>query len=384
MELANTLKQFSASTGIPLAAYTGDDVIAEYGTFTPNPALAIMDGLGISDDGIYYTISPDYLFCGYMRDGERVAVLGPVLYYRCTKKLARNILRMIEQNQERELELMRWFRSMPTCNIERFQQALSFLRMLLKSSVSDTPVFVPYLAPMALEKTLPQVFPIINTQGLELERRVLKAVESGDVGDMEAILYTLNTDAIDFGYLAEDAIRSFKNTFIMSIALISRAAIKGGVDYDTAIWLSDDYLLQIESLNSYPEILNFIRQMFMDFTRRVAKLRQLPSDSPVVTRISRYIHTHMHEKVRLPDIAVQLGMNSSYLSRHFREKTGMTIKQYTTKMKIDEAKRLLEYTDLSLSGICAHVGFSDQHYLHTVFKKQTGTTPTVYRHDIRG
>ncbi|MBQ8605765.1 MAG: helix-turn-helix transcriptional regulator, partial [Clostridia bacterium] len=53
------------------------------------------------------------------------------------------------------------------------------------------------------------------------------------------------------------------------------------------------------------------------------------------------------------------------------------------RMKVEEAERLLRETELSVAQVAQELGFSDSKYFNTIFKKQTGITPAVYRKEQR-
>jgi len=63
----------------------------------------------------------------------------------------------------------------------------------------------------------------------------------------------------------------------------------------------------------------------------------------------------------------------------FKQVTGISFKEYLNKVRIEEAKSLLEHTDYSIMEIAVACGYSDQSYFTKVFKKATGITPKQYR-----
>ncbi len=383
MDIVKLLQQLSTSTGIPIAMYEGEKLICEYGTFHPNPAYIIMKKLRLAQNGVFYTITPDYMLCGYIAFEDKKIVIGPVLFYKCTHKIAKDILFLLQQDNRHESEVMRWFRNMPTCNKERFISALLFIKNIIGHDTPNNAIQVSYPDIATPKSFNTPNLPFINHLDDKIEKNLLFSVETGDVSEMKRIIYPSNANVSDFGKLAENAVQSFKNTFIMSASLVSRAAIKGGLDYTTAITIFDEYIVKLEKLNNYHEILNLIQHMFMDYTRRTAKLQLIPYNSAIAIRVCRYILNHINDKIRLSDIANDLDMNPSYLSRVFKQKTGITISNYISQKKTDEAKRLLENTNLSILAISNRLGFSDQHYFQSIFKKYTGTTPRAYRIDIR-
>ena len=84
--------------------------------------------------------------------------------------------------------------------------------------------------------------------------------------------------------------------------------------------------------------------------------------------------------VNLSDyISGKLRYDYSYLSNLFSEVESTTIEKYFILQKIEKAKELLVYDELSLSQIADELGYSSVAYLSAQFKKITGFTPTYYK-----
>src|SRR5918993_2652464 len=69
----------------------------------------------------------------------------------------------------------------------------------------------------------------------------------------------------------------------------------------------------------------------------------------------------------------------SYLSNLFSEVEGITIEKYIIHQKIEKAKELIIYDELSLSEIAYRLGYSSVAHLSNQFKKVTGLTPTHFK-----
>jgi two-component system response regulator YesN len=63
----------------------------------------------------------------------------------------------------------------------------------------------------------------------------------------------------------------------------------------------------------------------------------------------------------------------------FKEETGIPVTEYINMARIKKAKELLANTSLKVYEIAYEVGFNDQHYFSSVFKKIVGLSPTEYR-----
>jgi two-component response regulator len=88
---------------------------------------------------------------------------------------------------------------------------------------------------------------------------------------------------------------------------------------------------------------------------------------------------YMEPDISLNTVAEHTGLSPTYFSTVFKQEVGMNFIDYLTKTRIDEAKRLLRSTDKRISDIAQEVGYRDQHYFSSAFKKYQGDTPKAYR-----
>ena len=91
-----------------------------------------------------------------------------------------------------------------------------------------------------------------------------------------------------------------------------------------------------------------------------------PTDAPLQTNLSDYL-------------ARALGKDYGTLSKLFSEATGTTVEKYVIAQKIERAKELLTYGELTLNEIADRLGYSSTAYLSAQFKSVTGLTPTQFR-----
>lgn len=73
-----------------------------------------------------------------------------------------------------------------------------------------------------------------------------------------------------------------------------------------------------------------------------------------------------------------LGKDYSALSRIFSSSTGTTIEKHLINQRVERAKELISYGELSVSEIANHLGYSSVQHLSTQFKKIVGVTPSQY------
>jgi AraC family transcriptional regulator len=95
----------------------------------------------------------------------------------------------------------------------------------------------------------------------------------------------------------------------------------------------------------------------------------------VITRI--HSGEEADRKFNWSDIlAEELNHDYNYLSSLFSSVEGITLEQYIIRQKIERAKELLFYDELTLSQIAVKLGYSSVAHLSSQFKKTTGLTPS--------
>ncbi|REE87450.1 AraC-like DNA-binding protein [Paenibacillus taihuensis] len=98
-----------------------------------------------------------------------------------------------------------------------------------------------------------------------------------------------------------------------------------------------------------------------------------------VKRSMAYIQYHAFEGITVQQAAKAAGMNRTYYSVAFAEKTGKSPSDYITQVRLDKAKRLLAETDASITEVAYTTGYSSLYAFTRTFKNRFSITPTAYR-----
>ncbi|MEE0979322.1 MAG: AraC family transcriptional regulator [Muribaculaceae bacterium] len=110
-------------------------------------------------------------------------------------------------------------------------------------------------------------------------------------------------------------------------------------------------------------------------------LSDFMSDDPL-SKIYSYLINNHREELSIGDVAEYIHMNPSSLCRYFRQKTGKTIVQTLTEIRVECACKLLSNTALTISEILWRSGFHNQGHFNKAFRQIAGITPTEYRNSI--
>ena len=135
---------------------------------------------------------------------------------------------------------------------------------------------------------------------------------------------------------------------------------------------------KLDACSSQGELAAFHREMLAAFQQR------LDLDDPIqlpgaIRTVRRYIRSHYKENLKLTDLAKQANLSPAYLSSLFFQYCGVSITDYILACRMEQAKRLLLYSSLSIVDIAGLCGFADAGYFSKCFKKIEALSPGAYR-----
>jgi AraC family transcriptional regulator len=112
-------------------------------------------------------------------------------------------------------------------------------------------------------------------------------------------------------------------------------------------------------------------QLIRDYTDGLSQCK--------LQRAIAYIKEHMTENLSLKEMSAVVEMSPHYFTRLFKQSTGLSAYQYVIHCRMEQAKHLLCKQDLSVAEVSQRVGFQNQGHFTNAFRKNTGTTPRMYR-----
>jgi len=98
-----------------------------------------------------------------------------------------------------------------------------------------------------------------------------------------------------------------------------------------------------------------------------------------VGEVIRHMATSSGNGLTVQGVARAVGLSSAQLAYLFRRETGMSVKEYATRIRVEIIKRLLAETDDKLDIIAEQLGFCDAPHLSRVFRRICGCPPGEYR-----
>ena len=101
--------------------------------------------------------------------------------------------------------------------------------------------------------------------------------------------------------------------------------------------------------------------------------------SPEIKAAIEYISKNLSVELGISDICEKINLAPSTLTRKFRKETGMSVGEYIDKLIMFRAERALISSDCSILEISEEFGFCDQFYFSRRFKEKYGISPREYR-----
>ncbi len=299
-------------------------------------------------------------------------MLGPVFLSTVTETHLRRHLVRIRSTPEQEKRMLEMVQIVPTLQLD------SALRIscMLHYSVNHT--------------VIPQEKVVIQNPGMEKdesdwnnsrwhgswigEQRFFQSVIEGRADGLREF---------SGGQVGEigggDPLRQAKNEIIVLSVLCSRAAILGGVSEEGALNLEDFYIQQVEAAKTVPETRQIGFVMHQDYVERVQRARSHQNRAPLVRACTEYVETHILDKIRVKDIAAEIGYTENYISSAFKAEMGESLLEYVNRRKIEMAMKIMNGMVISIAELSDRLAFANPSYFSAVFKKITGKTPAEYQ-----
>ena len=209
------------------------------------------------------------------------------------------------------------------------------------------------------------------------EQREQQAIRTGD---LEALYDSFGETYIGkIGTLSRNPLRQAKYLGVVLTAVSSRSAIAAGMFPEIAFSMSDAFIQRIDSVKSESEAYALMRQMEIEYCKAVRQLTGKSGDNQIIKRCKELIFQNLYTRITSQQLAEQLEVNPSYLSRLFLKEEGVKLTDFIAQKKIDVSKDRLRYTDESYTEIALALGFASQSHFGQVFKKWTNLTPKQYR-----
>lgn len=231
-----------------------------------------------------------------------------------------------------------------------------------------------------------QIQEIINQKvywqtGANIEKILFECIKNGYPEELKKYLeyyfdYTVKKEFLN------NNIRNQKDFSIIFIATLAQAAIEGGMDFKYA----NKYCLQsvktVENKMNITEIQQFNAEIAYDLANQINMIKR-KNQTKLIRDCKDYINNNIFAELKVYEIAEIFCLNEKYLASKFKEETQETMKNYINRKKVEQAKRMIQASDITLSEIATYLSFADQSHFTRIFKKFAQVTPHEYKRNMK-
>lgn len=151
----------------------------------------------------------------------------------------------------------------------------------------------------------------------------------------------------------------------------------------------------ITDLDAQPERRLALKHLMYDLLYRIVtsfsyvgeeqneQLNDLAMSSDFMQEVVQYVKTHIHEELRVQDLADSFNISPSYLTRSFKRYVDRTPMAYIQMLRLNVATQYLMNTDYAVQYVADMSGFGSLRSFERAFKEQYNSTPTEYRRERR-
>ena len=382
------LNMYYFDINIPMYIYANNtfDTYVPPQTSLTFPPQKYIDILVSKSDRISYCATDYGVYFGCLRldfGTTQYLIIGPVSNVPYSKETLHNMYRDYVVSNENREEFHNFLKRIPHISKLSLISKLVFINYCIYKEVltpSDfledsvtTNTFSPEIANLNYNKKENYLY----NKSYVLEDTILKLVRTGDLEGFRSLQF--NEDNFHTGITGDNAIRQLKNNIIISTTLCTRAAIDGGLEYDTAYELSDLFIQTAEQMHN-PDMLHELSyKICYTFAEKVAQTKIPTSTDDRLQKAIQYIQQNTNQHITVRDVSNYVGFSQSYFSAYFKKNLGFAVSDFILRCKLEEGRRLLQFTNKPISTISTFLCFSSQSHFQTAFKKQFGITPNEYR-----
>lgn len=142
------------------------------------------------------------------------------------------------------------------------------------------------------------------------------------------------------------------------------------------------YILKPFDNNDFKNTLLKLKSSFKEIVTDSLQINDMNLSSSCKTSMINYIKTnYTNPDLSLSKLEDIFNLGRTSIASYIKRETNMTFTDYVTYLKINRAKELLLHSDISINKISELLGFNNQHYFSSFFKKHVGVSPLQYKNN---
>ncbi|MFD0682230.1 MULTISPECIES: helix-turn-helix domain-containing protein [unclassified Paenibacillus] len=212
---------------------------------------------------------------------------------------------------------------------------------------------------------------LLDTDADAWKAEIMESLESKDVSMSNQVLERWAVWVREQQF-APESIYTFANE---RIGDFSRIIALRGISKPDRLDNYTEHQLRMMDLDDLHQLLLHVAEAVVSGIQ----LHKSTKEYHLAQRITRFMEEHLHEQIGLQEVADFMNLSTSSVSSVFKMETGSTVYESLTKMRIDQACKLLATTDRKIADIAQQVGYQNENSFIRSFRKLKSVTPGKYR-----
>ncbi|KRF03333.1 hypothetical protein ASG89_23095 [Paenibacillus sp. Soil766] len=147
--------------------------------------------------------------------------------------------------------------------------------------------------------------------------------------------------------------------------------------HDRFLFEETERAAAFDTFHTLGELRHYLKSYATDTKQLISEHANL--GETVITVAESIVREHYNRDLQLAEVANRVSMNYSYFSKLFKERTGLTFTAYLTKVRMEEAQKLLKDPTLRINEISEKVGYGNLYHFSRAFKNYFGVSPKEHR-----
>lgn len=207
-----------------------------------------------------------------------------------------------------------------------------------------------------------------------IEHALFEAIKLGKIDKVETQLNKMFNEILKYSY--DDMILFITNLAINSQKLINNLY---NINNENSCANIRDFIHNLNKFETVEDTKLWLLNLYKGVIDKLTK-KKLNKTNVLINDVKKYIHNNFsNPSLSIDDISDHFTISTNYLRSIFKNTAGKSISKYIADYRFNEAKSLLNTTNLPVVQISNKVGYTNSNYFYTAFKKAYGISPAQYR-----
>ena len=208
----------------------------------------------------------------------------------------------------------------------------------------------------------------------EQKKLLLTNIMTGNISTAQKIMRSILKS------LSGDDMRYCLDFVVDMLSSISEMLLENNVQLYRVIQPYIDYR-SIINIASMAELEKYCDRIFGKMKSREGAFDQF-NKSSLINQVKSYVERHIREDIILEDVANEVYISVTHLSRIFKKQTGESFQQYVIRKKMEKAAELLHDSQYKVYQVGEYLGYKTSWYFSKVFSNYMGYSPGQYRKEV--